>query len=99
MEGFAINEIWKQVEYQTLPWKLSYWRAKSGLEVDCIIAEGRRLAALEVKATERLTPSDIRPMKNFMSLVPEASHGIVLSLDPRSGKIDDGILNVPIWCL
>lgn len=99
LEGFAINEIWKQVEYRTLPWKLSYLRAKSGLEVDCIIAEGKRLVAVEVKAAERMTASDIRPMKSFMSLVPEVSHGIVLSLDPRAGKIDDRILNVPIWCL
>jgi predicted AAA+ superfamily ATPase len=62
-EGFVINEIIKQVEYQSLRWKLSFFRTKNGREADLIISDGQKKCAVEIKAKKKITTSDFKNLK------------------------------------
>ncbi len=48
--------------------RLSYWRTRSGLEVDFIIEEGSHLVALEVKAGTRVRNDDTESLRHFLAL-------------------------------
>jgi len=59
-------EIWKRLGYLG-EGRLSYFRTKSGIEVDFIVEHGDRLIPIEVKWTDRPGPSDARHLQRFLS--------------------------------
>lgn len=59
-------EIWKRLNYLG-EGTLSYFRTKTGVEVDFIVEHGERLIPIEVKWTDRPTLSDARHLKGFLS--------------------------------
>jgi hypothetical protein len=97
MEGFVINEIQKQMEYQKLPWRLSYLRTKSGMEVDLIIAQGSQKIAVEIKTTSHLDQHDIQPILRLMEMDGSIQHGILFSHQPSPLHLGGNIYNIPIW--
>jgi predicted AAA+ superfamily ATPase len=64
---------------------LSYWRSKSGLEVDFIIGDH---TAVEVKAKKNVSPRDIRSLK---AIAEEKKLGryLCVSLESQSRRVDD----------
>lgn len=98
-EGFAINEIFKQIEYHDLPWKTSYLRTRSGMEVDLILSQGAQRIAIEIKATRKISPAEYQPILNLIKMDPEIKYGIIFSLQPAPFKLAENIFNVPIWNL
>lgn len=52
-----------------------YWRTVNGEEVDLVIEAGRRLLAVEVKATERPGHGDARHLLTFRQEYGKAVHG------------------------
>lgn len=97
IEGFVINEIIKQIEYNALPWRLSYIRTRSGMEVDLIISMGAQKVAAEIKAAEKLSSEDYRSILALMEMDKEIGHGIVFSRSPAPIQLDKNIYNFPIW--
>jgi predicted AAA+ superfamily ATPase len=69
---------------------LSYWRSKSGFEVDFIIGDH---TAIEVKAKKNLVSSDIKSLKAIAE-EKKLKRYIVVSLEPRSRKVGE-ILILP----
>jgi uncharacterized protein len=59
-------EIWKRLGYLG-EGRLSYFRTKTGAEVDFIVELREKLIPIEVKWTDRPTLSDARHLKNFLS--------------------------------
>ena len=64
---------------------LSYWRSKSGFEVDFIIGDH---TAIEVKAKKNLVSSDLKSLKAIAE-EKKLKRYIVVSLEPRSRKVGE----------
>lgn len=99
VEGFVVNEIFKQIEYHSLPWRLSYLRTRTGMEVDLIITSGRQSVAIEIKAARKLASGDFRSLLSLMEMDPQVRHGIVFSRQSAPFQLHPNIFNVPIWNL
>ncbi len=99
IEGFVITEIQKQIEYQALPWKLSYLRLKSGLEIDLIIQQGKKKIAIEIKSGKTVLKKDLRFIKDFIERDPSITHGYVISRQALPFKLENKIYSLPIWDL
>jgi predicted AAA+ superfamily ATPase len=63
-EHFILMELWAYNSYKELDFEINYWRTKSGLEVDFILARGE--VAIEVKGTSRVDKRDLRPLNTFI---------------------------------
>lgn len=63
LEHFIALEIIAYRSYRERDFDLSYWRTKSGYEVDFILGEGE--IAIEVKGTGRVEVSDLRGLLAF----------------------------------
>lgn len=99
IEGFVINEVQKQIEYQQLPWKLSYLRLKTGQEIDLIVQKGQKRVVIEIKAGNNLERRDLKFMLDLMKLDPKICHGIVISRKGTPFKLDEKIYCLPVWNL
>lgn len=99
IEGFVINEILKQIEYQGLPWKPSYLRTKTGMEVDLILSQGRERIAIEIKSTNRVASQDLKSLLGLMELDPEVRFGLIVSRQSGPFQLASKIYNVPLWNL
>ncbi len=62
-EHFILMEIAAFREYSRKDFEINYWRTKSGLEVDFVLAKGE--VALEVKGASRIDNSDMRGLRSF----------------------------------
>jgi predicted AAA+ superfamily ATPase len=62
-EHFILMEIIAYRSYLNLDFDITYWRTKSGLEVDFIIGDGE--IAIEVKGTSRLDSSVLSGIRTF----------------------------------
>ena len=65
-EHFILMEIYAYSSYNELDFDINFWRTKSGLEVDFILAGGE--VAVEVKGTSSLDKRDLRPLNSFIEL-------------------------------
>ncbi len=81
-ETYFAHELKTFVDYTGLK-KLSYWRSKSGYEVDFIIDD---TLAIEVKAKENISSRDLR---GLMALKEEnkIKHYVVISLESRPRQV------------
>jgi hypothetical protein len=69
-ENLVISEIIKnQVHSGALP-AVYYWRESNGTEIDCIIPQGNRLLAIEIKAGASFNSDYLKNLKKF----PEESN-------------------------
>jgi uncharacterized protein len=73
--------------------QLSYWRLASGIEVDFIV--GAMQVAIEVKATARVTGDDLRGLRQLVVDHPRVGRRLVVCLEPKRRRIDDGIEILP----
>jgi len=83
-ETYLMHELRSYSDYLSGE-SLSYWRSKSGFEVDFIIGDH---TAIEVKAKANLSSSDL---KSLMAIAEEKKlkRYIAVSLEPRSRKIGE----------
>jgi predicted AAA+ superfamily ATPase len=63
-EHFILMEILAHRAYREMDYDVNFWRIKSGLEVDFVLARGE--VAIEVKGTSRIDNADLRPLKAFI---------------------------------
>jgi predicted AAA+ superfamily ATPase len=80
------------MSYSELDYDINFWRTKTGLEVDFVIAGGE--AAIEVKGTSRV---DFRDLKGLSAFVEEFSpkHAIVVCTEEQERVI--GPIRVMPW--
>jgi uncharacterized protein len=92
-ENWLFHELSVHARYSALFYDLSYWRLSSGIEVDFILGPGT--VAIEAKGKQRITAGDIRGLANFKNDFPSAESLIVVCLEKKLRKTDEGIFIVP----
>ena len=74
--------------------QLSFWRTRSGVEVDFVVYAPREFAAIEVKNAARVDSADLRGLRAFREDYPEA-RGVLLYRG-RESLLIDGVLCLPV---
>ncbi|MCY4488999.1 MAG: DUF4143 domain-containing protein [Deltaproteobacteria bacterium] len=92
-ENWIFHELSAFVSYRELDEDLSYWRLPSGIEVDFILGDVR--LAVEAKASRRITRDHLKGLRTLKEEHPDVQHRIVVSLEPRARRTDDGIDILP----
>lgn len=63
LEHFIFMEIRAHRSFSELDYAIHFWRTKSGLEVDFVLGDGE--VAIEVKGSNRIDRSELRPLMAF----------------------------------
>ncbi len=91
LENYIAMEIRSWLDYSGTKEGLSYWHAQSGQEVDFIIKEK---VAVEVKATRRISPRDLKGLKALMEEGLMEKY-ILVCREDYPQLLDNGILILP----
>jgi predicted AAA+ superfamily ATPase len=78
--------------------RLYFWRRRDGVEVDFVIEYGRRVLAVEVKRTRKLSFRDISGLQTFLEQNPSAVGGLVVYSGDEIRRMRRNILAVP-WTM
>lgn len=96
-ESFVIMEIRKLYGHAGLPWNGSFWRTPKGVECDLVLPAAGRLVPIEIKHTASATAHDLTALNGFLDLYEKsASHGVLVSMQPRVERLTSRIYNVPV---
>jgi len=72
LEGLVGQHLRAWIAYSDDDWSLSFWRTRSGVEVDFVVYGPGGLFAIEVKNSARIRPQDLRSLKAFKQDYPES---------------------------
>ena len=92
-ENWVFHELSAYRAYSDLYYDLSYWRLASGIEVDFIV--GDMELALEAKSSMKITTDHLRGLREVVKDHPKLRRKIVVSLEDRARKTEDGIEILP----
>ena len=87
------HELSAFVEYAEVDARLSYWRLPSGIEVDFLLGDVDM--AIEAKASPRINRGHLRGLRTLADEYPDVQRRIVVSLEPRPRRTEDGIDVLP----
>ncbi len=90
-EHFVFMELIAYRSYKELDYAINFWRTKSGLEVDFILAKGE--VAIEVKGASRVDYLDVKGLVTFQDEY-KPKKAIVVT-NERAARIEKGIHFVP----
>lgn len=92
-ESFVHHELQAYRAYHDFDVDLSYWRTAGGVEVDFVVDDFR--IAIEAKATSRARDEHLRGLRECRIDHPRVKRRILVSLDPRARRTEDGIEILP----
>ena len=92
-ENWVFHELSACRAYRELDLELYYWRLAGGTEVDFVLGDMR--LAVEAKASTRITPNHLRGLRSLAEEHPQVGQRIVVCLEPRPRRTDDGIDILP----
>ena len=92
LEHYIFMELNAHRSYLDLHYGISFWRTKSGLEVDFILGDGE--IAIEVKGANRVDNTDMRSLRAYMNEF-KPRLGIVVSNEKHERKV--GEITVLPW--
>ena len=92
-ENWLFHELSVHSRYSESFYDLSYWRLSSGIEVDFILNSGA--VAIEAKGKSRITSRDMKGLVHIKKDFPDVRYLIIVCLEKRMRKTDEGILIVP----
>jgi predicted AAA+ superfamily ATPase len=72
LEGLVGQHLRAWLANSDNDWSLSFWRTRSGVEVDFVIYGPGGLFAIEVKNSARIRPQDLRSLRAFKEDYPES---------------------------
>ena len=93
LENWVFHELSAFASYHELDDDLTYWRLPSGIEVDFLIGDGR--LAVEAKAARVVTRSHLRGLRALAREHPDVGRRVVVCLEPRPRRTEDGIDILP----
>ncbi len=76
-ETFILMNLKTWAELNIPAIRIYYWRTTTGQEVDFILESGKRLIAIEVKASSKISLSDAKNLRIFMDEYPECCAGLI----------------------
>ena len=83
LEHYIFMELNAHRSYRELHYDIDFWRAKSGLEVDFVLAGGE--VAVEVKGSARVDNNELRSMRAFIE-EQKPRRAIVVANEPAARK-------------
>lgn len=92
-ENWVFHELSSFRAYRELYEELSYWRLAGGTEVDFVLGDMR--IAIEAKASPKISSAHLRGLRSLAEDHPEISRRIVVCLESRAWRTDDGIEILP----
>lgn len=92
-ENWVFHELSAHNAYSGALATLSYWRLAGGTEVDFIVNDLQ--VAIEAKGTANVTTDHLRGLRELARDHPRVPKRIVVCLEPRARRTDDGIDIVP----
>jgi predicted AAA+ superfamily ATPase len=92
-ENWVFHELSAHNSYRETYAEISYWRLASGIEVDFVIDAD---VAIEAKATRKVTADHLRGLRQLAVDHPRIGKRMVVSLEPRPRRTDDGIDVLPV---
>jgi predicted AAA+ superfamily ATPase len=92
-ENWVFHELSAHNAYAEAFANLSYWRLASGIEVDFVIDDMQ--VAIEAKATSKVTTDHLRGLRSLAEDQPRTRQRVVVCLEPKSRRTEDGILILP----
>ena len=92
-ENWVFHELSAFVSYMDVDAELSYWRLPSGIEVDFLL--GDIDLAIEAKSSARITRTHLKGLRTLLDEHANAQRRIVVCLEPRARRTDDGIDIIP----
>lgn len=94
LEGLVAQHLRAWIDYSDSDFELSFWRTKSGSEVDFVVYGEDGFYAIEVKHRATVRRSDLRPLRSFREDYPEATGRLLYRGDERI--VIDDILCLPV---
>lgn len=86
-ENLVMTEIWKEMLNRGRRVETYFWRDHHGLEVDCLIEDGQKLRAVEMKSTATITPDLLRGLKRWQELAAnESTDATVIYAGPNTER-------------
>jgi len=96
LEHLVGLELIQRSGYAGRGFRVSFWRATSGAEVDFIFETPEEDIPIEVKWTDAPTIRDARHIETFMKLYPDrVSKGYVVCRVPRAQQLSEKVLAIP----
>jgi len=91
LEHFILMEIIAFRSYSEKEFNINFWRTKTGLEVDFILADGE--IAIEIKGADRIDIRDFRPLMAFSEeYLPKK---IIIVCNEKEKRIHGNIMVLP----
>ena len=72
LETLVLQELRAVNDYYDYGYQISFWRTRSGLEVDFVLYGPRGLLAIEIKRSAQIQPRDTRALREFKKDYPPA---------------------------
>ena len=92
-ENWAFHELAAYLAYQEIDAGLAYWRLAGGTEVDFVL--GDMQLAVEAKASEKIVARHLKGLRTLAQEHPNAERRVVVCLEPRPRRTEDGIDVLP----
>ena len=92
-ENWVFHELAAYLAYQEIDASLAYWRLAGGTEVDFVL--GDMQLAVEAKASEKIVARHLKGLRTLAQEHPNASRRVVVCLEPRPRRTEDGIDVLP----
>ena len=92
-ENWVFHELAACAAYRELDAEITYWRLPSGIEVDFVLGDVR--VAVEAKASPRIAGHHLRGLRTLAQEHPGVGRRIVVCLELRARRTDDGIEILP----
>lgn len=93
-ENWVFHELSAHNAYSEAFARLSYWRLASGMEVDFIVNDMQ--LAIEAKATAKITADHLKGLRAVAEDHSNIKQRIVVCLERKSRRTEDGILILPV---
>jgi len=92
-QNWVFHELSAHRVYSDLYYDLRYWRLASGIEVDFVVNDME--LAIETKSSPRIHSDHLRGLREIIKDHPKLKRRIVVSLEERARKTEDGIEILP----
>lgn len=92
LEQLVFLELRAALDYGRLDTKLTYWRTRTGVEVDFLLDDH---TAVEVKATRRVSSRDLRSLRVLAEELGPRRR-LLVCREPHARTTDDGIEVMPV---
>lgn len=94
LEGLVAQHLRGWIDYSRADYQLSFWRTKSGSEVDFVVYGEEGFWALEVKHGKTIRRRDLRALRAFLEDYPQAQARLLYRGKER--LLIDDVLCIPV---